>query len=276
MKNTLKAFCILCFLCLDIGIGLSATSDRNALVVSSEPDGAGVFHYLRGEYYFLGYTPLEVTKNDLDGKDDTRILLVKYGYNQSVMDLSLDGRNRLYKLRPISQPYLLCEKGASSKYAKCKTQVSGRIQKIIYQGNRYQIDLQLPASWSENGGKTKLVVLANLLNHDDIVAIRKAERRDKEEAIAHIKSLLSPVTKQLIHEFGQLDCLQYLLLIATYHGKGLKIDFTPYTQYWTATTTSVIGNTKYITTAIGSTIELQQDMVVVNNNKTFLFEYKLH
>jgi hypothetical protein len=276
MNHTLKTFCILCFLCLDIGIGLGAASERNALVVSSKPEGASVFHYLRGAYYFLGYTPLEVTKNDLDGKDDTRILLVKYGYNQSLEDLSLDGRNRLYELRPVSQPYLLGEKGTSSKYSECRAKVGERIQKIINQGNRNQIDLQLPAIWAENDGKTKLVVLANLLNHDDIVAIRKAERRDKEEAMADVENLLSSVTKQLIPEFGQLDCLQSLLLIATYHGKDLKIDFTPYKQYWTATSEIVIGDTKYITTAIGSTIELQQDMVVVNNNRTFLFEYKLH
>lgn len=275
MNNTFKIFCLLCFLYLDIGIGLSAASDKNALVVSSKPEGASVFHYLRGAYYFLGYTPLQVTKDDLDGKDNTRILLVKYGYDQSLVDLSLDGRNRLYELRPVSQPYLLAEEGTSSKYSKCRAEVSEKIQTMIYKDNRNQIDLQLPVRWAENGGKTKLVILANLLNHDDIVAIRKAERRDKEEAIAHVENLLRPVTKQLIHYFGQQDCLQYLLLIAAYHDKSLKIDFTPYTQFWTTRTELAFGNTKYIRIVTDSTIELQQDMVVVNNNKTFLFEYKL-
>ena len=272
----IKFFCLLCIIFLNVGIGLGATSDKNALVVSSKPEGAGVFHYLRGAYYFLGYTPLEVTKKDLDGKDDTRILLVKYGYNQSLVDLSLDGRNRLFELRPVGQPYLIGEKGDSSKYSECRSKISDRIQKIIDQGNRNQIDLQLPARWTENGSRTKLIVLANLLNYDDIDAIKKAERRNKEEAIAHVENLIKPVTKLLMHEFGELNCLQYLLVIAAYQDKGLKMDFTPYEQYWTATTSVVIGKTKYITTAIGSTIELQQDMVIVNKNKTFLFEYKLH
>jgi hypothetical protein len=278
MKNTKKILCILCFLCLDMGIGLGATSDKNSLVVSSKPEGAGIFHYLRGEYYFLGYTPFKVTKNDLDGKDDTRILLVKYGYNQMLADLSLDGKNRLYELRPVSQPYLRGEEGTSLKSSVCNAKVSERIKKIINQGNRNQIDVQLPAKWTENGGKTKLVVLVNLLNHDDIAVIRKAERRDKEEAISHFENLLKPVTKQLIQEFTQLDCLQYLLLIATYRYKGLKINFTPYEQDWTTRLEHIdfYNNKKYIYTYTGSTIELQKDMVLDNKNKTYIFEYKLH
>jgi len=278
MKNTLKTFCIICFLFLYIGTSFGATDDRDTMVVSSKPEGASVFHYMRGEYCFLGYTPLKITKNDLNGKNDTSILLVKYGYNQRLVDLSLDGKNRLYDLGPVDQPYLLGEEGASPKLSDCKAKVSERIKKIIYQGNRNKIDIQLPARWAENDGKTKLVVLINLLNYDDIAAIRKAERNDKEEAIALFENFLRPVTKQLIHEFGQLDCLQYLLIIATYHHKGLKLDFTPYEQYWTTRSEYLdrSSNTKYITTTTGSTIELQNDMVLVNNNKTFLFEYKLH
>jgi len=38
----------------------------------------------------------------------------------------------------------------------------------------------------------------------------------------------------------------------------------------------LMGGTTYIVTAMGTTTELQQDMVVVNKKKTFLFEYKLH
>ncbi len=263
----------LCFLV--VGIGLGAVSDGNALVVSSKPEGASVFHYLRGQYYFLGYTPLEVTKGDLEGKDDTRILLVKYGYDRSLVDLSLDGRDRLYELNPVSHPYVLTEGGGTSDSSGCRVKVGDRIEKIIAKGNRSQVDFQLPAGWAEDGGRRKLVQLANLLNHDDLMAIGKAERRDKEEAVALVENLVSPVIKPLLNEFSQLECLQYLLLIATYPRKGLKIEFTPYTHFWQKTTSSLIGNTRYITTVFGSTVELQKDMVIMNNEKTFLFEYKL-
>jgi len=279
MKAMLKRsflICLLCLLSLGYGLALGATRDRSAVVVSSKPEGASVFHYLRGAYYFLGYTPIELTKDDLDGKVDTRILLVKYGYKQNLVDLSLDGGNQLYELRPVGLPYLLSDEGASSKYSGCRARVSETIQKLIHRGNENQIDLQLPARWAEIGGNTRLVVMASLLNHDDISAIRQAERRDKEEAIAHVKDLVGPITKQLINEFGQLDCLQYFVLIVAYHEKGLKVDFTPYEQYWTATSSMMIGNREIITTAIGATTEFDQGMVVINKKHSFVFSHKLH
>ena len=224
----------------------------------------------------MGYTPLEVTKNDLDGKVDTRILLVKYGYNQHLVDLSLDSGSRIFELRSVGQPYLLSEEGASSKYSGCRASISETIQKLIHKGNKDKIDLQLPARWAENGGRTSLVVFARLLDHDDISSLKKSERRDKEEALASAENLLKPTTRQLINEIGQFECLQYLVVIATYHDKGLKMDFTPYQEYWRAESSMVIGNTKYTTTTIGTTTELYQDMVLINKNPTFVFSYKLH
>jgi hypothetical protein len=272
----IKILCLLCVLCLEVGVAVGAASSRDASVLSSEPEGASVFHYLRGAYYFLGYTPLGITKDDLDGKEETRILLVKYGYNRSLVDFTLDGKNQMYKLNPAGQPYLLTEEGVNSKYSACRSKVGETIQNTISQGNRSQIEFQLPLRWAEDGGKRKLIVLANLLNHDDIIAIGKAERRDKEEAFALVEKFLSPVIKPLINQFRQLECLEYLLLIVTHSGKRQKMDITPYRDYWTATTSMVIGNTKIITTAIGSTVELQKDMVVIKNEKTFLFEFKLN
>lgn len=267
---------LLCVLCLSYGLAFGATRDSSAVVVSSQPEGASIFHYLRGAYYFLGYTPMKVTKEDLDGKVDTRLLLVKYGYNQSLVDLSLDGGNQLYELSSAGEPYLLSDEGVSSKYSGCRARVSETIQKLIHQGNKIQIDLQLPARWSENGGNTRLVVMASVLNHDDISGIKQAERRNNEAAIAHVNKLLAPITKELMGEFGQLDCLQYFVLIVAYHEKGLKVDFTPYEQYWTATSSTRIGNREIITTAIGATTELDQGMVVINKKHSFVFSHKLH
>ena len=273
MKFTLKVFfCLMCLSCALDGFA----GDRNSFLIKSDPDGASVFHYLRGSYYFLGNTPLQVSKEDLEGKTDTRVLLLKYGYKRNLVNLTLEDKIGLYRLKAEDQPYLHTGEDCSADSLKCRTKAAEAIHKIVKQKNKFQIDFKLPFRWAEDRGKRKLVVLADILDHDSITAIRKAESRDKEEALEVIRNLTAPALKPMIEEFAKVECLDKLFLVVTYAKKALQVDFTPYQSYWTATSYYDIGNTRYTTVAWGSTVELNQDMVLINNNKTYLFEYKLH
>lgn len=271
----IKYLGLFCFLCTCIGIDVGAASERNTLVVSTEPTDVGIFHYLRGGHYFLGYTPFEITRNHLEGKDETRILLTKFGFKRILVDFGFDGKDRLYRLTPIKPPYVLPEVGTNLKDSECRIRISDKIEKMIFEKHRSQIDIELPGKWAEVDGRRKLVILAHLLNYDDIAAIKSAERRDKDEAITLVENLLKPISKLLIQELRNLECLENLLLIADYKGRGLKIDFSPYRQIWTAETSYRIGNTIYKVSVQDSSLELQRDMVFINNEKTYFFDYKL-
>jgi hypothetical protein len=273
MKFTIKIF--FCLICLSCALD-SVAGDKNSLLIRSEPDGAGVFHYLRGSYYFLGYTPLQVSRDDLEGKTDTRILLLKYGYKRNLVDVHLEDKSGEYRLKAEDQPYLHTGEDCSSNSLKCRTKIAETIHRIVKQRNKFQMDFKLPFRWAEDRGKRKLVVLVDILDHDNIAAIRKAESRDKEEALEAIRNLINPAFKPILEEFARVECLEYLFLVVTYAKKALQVDFTPYQSYWTATSYYDVGNTRYTTIAWGSTVELNQDMVLINNNKTYLFEYKLH
>ena len=130
-----------------------------------------------------------------------------------------------------------------------------RITNLVQNGGANQINVQLPVRWVETDKGRKIVAIAHILNRDDIVNIKKAVRKNKDTAISQVEELIRPLSQKMISNFKDLGCLNRLLLIAIYQDKGIKIDFTPYRDYWTARSEYTIGNTTHVTTVWGSTIE---------------------
>lgn len=267
---------LFCFLLVQAGGHCFAAGKDNVFQLSSKPNGANVYHYLRGNKHFLGITPFKVSKTDLAGKDSTRLLLNKFGFKQELFDIDVDGKKKTYTLKRQPPPYLQHESNSKLTHDACKARVANKIEKLIKISPRGMAGVQLPIRWVEQGNNTKIVVLAEVLNHTDVRKIKRMTRRDKDKAVELVEKLLSSTSKILLEQFKQQKCLNTVLLVGTYQDKGLTMDLTPYREHWTGKTEYTIGTTKYTRYAFGATVELQKDMVVTKKTKSFLFQYKLH
>ena len=57
----------------------------------TDPNGASVFHKVRGKHYFIGYTPLKLTPDLLANKSRPHLLILKYGYQEISLTVNLAG-----------------------------------------------------------------------------------------------------------------------------------------------------------------------------------------
>ena len=243
--------------------------------VASDPGSASVFHYFRGRYYFLGETPLRLTPEILENKAATELLVSRFGYQSKRFDIDVDGVDKVFELEASPARRIVAEDGHSIRSTECKDEADKIVNSLVADFRPKIFDVSLPLRWVETADGPRIVVIVNLLNRDDIVELKKIGRQDRDAVLNSVEALADPVSRVLVERFGRVDCLSTLLLVVNYKDKGLRLDFSPYRQYWSASTRYTVGNITYVQSAWGSTIELRKDMKLSSKEKSFFFEYSL-
>lgn len=276
MNRIMLVISLACFLLLGSGAAYTAdTTGEPSFLISSVPDGAAVFQYMRGKNYFLGYTPLKVTKDDLHGKDNATIRLIRFGYKQKLLDLAVDDNNKTVALEPELPPHVVNQGEIPASLAKCKSEIDDAISNLTRKRITGQIAFQHPFFLSKTPEGSEITIVSTILNHSDIKKIKKIERMGGEGLIPYIERLISPAASQLIKEFEKLECLVTVAIVARYKHVGLKMEYTPYLKHWSRTSSYVVGNTQYTTTVYGSNTELDSDMKQTKEDKSIIIRYKL-
>ncbi|MEM1262840.1 MAG: hypothetical protein AAGH76_10625 [Pseudomonadota bacterium] len=244
-------------------------------VLSTSPQGAAVFHYLRGKNLFLGYTPLKLSRDDLDGRQSARFRFLKFGYHEKLAKLPLSGLDTVSELEPGLEFRLTGE--TTAELSTCSDEIKQVATGVAQAGMRSQLGFQYPFFLAETRDGVELRIVTKIVNQNDIKKIKRVERTKENDAqvAEFVASLVEPTVFPLITAVEALACVDAVAVVASLQVSGLKIDATPYEEVWASTSELYVGGSKIVTTTIGTEVKFSTDVVQTRKRKNYLFTYRL-
>ncbi|MBT6490129.1 MAG: hypothetical protein HOK97_10235 [Deltaproteobacteria bacterium] len=172
--------------------------------IVTDPDGASVFHKVRGKHYFVGYTPLKLTPALLANKSRPHLLILKYGYQEAAVAVDLAENSTVHmQMTPAKIPV--------QKYTKaCEENVLTTLQTSL-RSEPHSLHVFPPVIVeTQNDKRSSLLVRVQVVNYDDAYAIRRTQRLDA----AKVMSVVSQIVESTLMPFFQIaskaDCFDKL------------------------------------------------------------------
>ena len=155
---------------------LMALSASPALAVElrTEPGQATVFQKVRGKYHFVGYSPLKLTPEKLQGKTFAELLVLHYAHTpkHQKVDILTTPSPTTIVLTP-NQP------DPAQTLSECEAGIVSSLKKHFADT---PIPLKLgtgPVVATDQGSKRFLFLGMQIIHYDDLYAIRRSKRHQQ-------------------------------------------------------------------------------------------------
>ena len=256
---------------------LSFSASAEAFRLETTPDGASIFQKVRGKYYFVGYTPMVLERSQLQDKAFVELLLLKYGYQDVTRKLDL-----VNGVCPATVPLIpLAQPGTTATTKACEKKIAAELETYLA-SHPQPFKLGSMSIGSDAKARRFLYIGMQLVQYDQLYAIRRAKRVDSRGVNELVDEIVRPVVEPILGLAGQSGCLSYFQVDVGYRASKrfkLSLETTPTVDRYYRSWSEQVGHTVYqrnvTITQLGRKTSYKSKLVHDSGNKLLSLRYEL-
>ena len=248
----------------------------HAKKIETNPEGAAVFHKVRGKHKLLGYTPLNLKSFDVENKSSPRLVVLKFGYEQSSVHVDMT------QSAPVSIQLKPAKVAPQKEIASCTADILNTVEQYLATSNQPFHVLPLQIRSNSRTNENTLVMRFQVVDHDDSYQIKRTTRLARSALASVVSGLLDPVIKPILKLADKNHCLSFVQADVAFHAsKRLKLNTVMNrtggfaSQSWLNNIGGSVYRTQVNYTWSGTNVSYEAGIVVNKDDKIVSLRYKL-